>query len=111
MLHVFPMPLALVTAASAGDCAGLDERLCRLKVDCEVAQEHSGGHLAHVRAIEVKANALRDLGNRALAEAGVGAGGTRMPADGAGLDAAAECFRVEVRLVPSCLENLLRVLH
>src|SRR5680860_1850396 len=82
--------LALVTAGLARGGAGLQDGAGEVGVVTGVPGEHPPGGVAHIRAVQVGADARGQLGDHVLAEAGVGAGGTGLGALEARLDTGGE---------------------
>ena len=67
--------------------ARLEHCASQIRIVPSVARQDPCGYLTEVGAIDIRANALGEVGNRVLAQAGVGAGRTTLNASLAGLDA------------------------
>src|SRR4029453_2262857 len=77
---------AFCGAACAGDTAGLQEGSGDVGVVAGVPGQHRAGRAADVGAVQVGPDALRQLRNHVLAEAGVGARRTGFAASEARMD-------------------------
>src|SRR4051812_43872422 len=86
---------ALVAARLAGGGAGLEHRAGEVGVVAGVPGQHPEGGVADVGAVGAGADALGQLGDHVLTQAGVGAGGARLSAVQAGLDAVAQLLLVD----------------
>ena len=81
------MPLALVTAHPARHDARSEHRLAQVHRLRRPTQEQSSGCLADIGAVQIEPDALAQLGDVALGEAGISAGSTRLGAFEARLNA------------------------
>ena len=107
VLMVRRVALAFVAACPAGSDARVEDRACERGIKCRLPDQHRGGRVTHVRAVEVQANAAHEVADVGLAEAGIGtaAAGRRAPDDL--VDAASELLVVEEclpRMRPQHLE-------
>jgi hypothetical protein len=66
------VPLALLAAGAAGYCAGFDDGADDTQVGRGLADHDAAGRLAEIGAVEVDSNAVNQLLQVVLAEAGVG---------------------------------------
>ena len=87
---------ALCGAACAGDTAGLQEGSGDVGVVAGMPGQHCAGGGADVGAVQVGPDALRQLGNHVLAEAGVGARRTGFAAGEAGMDTVSQLLSINV---------------
>jgi hypothetical protein len=90
MFHPLRVPLAFIAADATSLHTGLHDRRRERRLERAYTTEHSARCRAHIRAVEVQANAS-DLGlDVVLAEAGVGTRRAALRAVVTGLDAADE---------------------
>lgn len=82
------MLLAFIAATSACGGAGLQDGAGEVGVVPGVPRQDAAGGFAYVGTVEVRADALGELGDHLLAETGVGAGCAGLGAVEAGFDAA-----------------------
>src|SRR3954451_17726192 len=94
LVHV-GVPLALVAARLARGGARLEDHAGDVRVVTGVPRQHPSGRLAHVGAVEARADALPEIGDHLLAEIGVGARGAGLRALHAGLDAGDQLLPVD----------------
>ncbi|HVD52664.1 MAG TPA: hypothetical protein VNC13_00645 [Propionibacteriaceae bacterium] len=87
---------AFCGAACAGDTAGLQEGSGDVGVVAGVPGQHRAGRGADVSAVQVGPDALRQLGDHVLAEAGVGARRTGFAASEAGMDTVSQLLSINV---------------
>lgn len=109
MLMMAGVALAFIAAHTAGLGAGPQHHTNDLLVRAGPAHCHGAGGGAHVGAVEVEADALRELLHRGLTEAGVGAGCTGTGAGVALLDAADQRVVGIASYVPVRANDLLHV--
>jgi hypothetical protein len=80
MLVVLRVPVAFVRAEAAGEGAGFEQRANEFFVGAGSARRNRSHGQAEVGAIEIKTNALPQLRDAALSDAGVGAGNAALSA-------------------------------
>jgi hypothetical protein len=95
MLHVLGVPLALFAANATRLGASLDDRSRDANVERRLAAENVSGRRAHVRAVEVQADAADERLDVVFTEARVRARGAGLGAVVTGFDTAAEHARVD----------------
>ncbi len=78
--------VARFLAAAAGFGAGLDQTQRVAPVEGGQPRQRPAGRLTGIGAVEVEADAAHEVGQRRLAQARIGAGGTRLGAIETGLD-------------------------
>jgi hypothetical protein len=111
MFHPLRVPLAFIAADETGLHTGLHERRRERRLERSYTAEHLARCRAHIRAVEVQANAS-DLGlDVVLAEAGVGTRRAALRAVVTGLDAANEVTGSHGRLPRVTFHHLPGVSH
>src|SRR3954471_5665787 len=89
------MTRALVAAGLAGGGAGFEHRSGQVRVVAGVPGEDPAHGVTDVGAVEIRADALPEFGDHVLAQACVGAGGARLGALDACLDALAQFVAID----------------
>ncbi len=107
MLMVAGVPLALLTAGSAGGCTSLDRCAEDTGIGFCLAREDPAGRLTSVGAVETKADTADQSLDVVLAETCVGATGASGGAVEAVVDAAHERLAIRARWMWMCLDELL----
>jgi hypothetical protein len=77
VLVVMGVPLALISAGTAGCGAGLDGRADGAEIVFRLARHHAAGGVAQIGAIKTQANATDHVSNVLLGETRVGASSAR----------------------------------
>jgi hypothetical protein len=94
MLMHTGMLLANVSANLTGKGASLQLALYQVPGGLCLARKQTAGRLAHIRAIQVEANALNQFADVRLSQAGICAGSTGLGAIKAGLNTGSKRRRV-----------------
>ena len=94
MLMMARVPLAFGRAGAAGGDAGLELRLHERQIGLGQPRDHRARGLAHIRAVEIEADAAPQLVDLLLAKTGIGAEQAALGAAEAGLDASGEQIQV-----------------
>jgi hypothetical protein len=111
VFHVPGVPFALGAAHLARCNTGLKLAAEEVPIRFRLARQDPSGHIAHVRAVQIEANALHHFLDVLLTEAGVSAACTALRAIETLLDAADESGRVDLRLAWMGSEHILNVIH
>jgi hypothetical protein len=75
VLVVMGVPLALISAGTAGCGAGLDGRAYDAEIGLRLARHHAAGGIAQIGAVKTQANAADHVSDVLLGETRVGASG------------------------------------
>jgi hypothetical protein len=111
VFHVPGVPFALGAAHLAGGGAGLKLAANEVPVGLRLAGQDSSRRIAHVRAVQVKANALHHFLDVLLAEAGISATCATLRATKTLFDAVDESGHIDLRLAWVSSEHVLNVIH
>jgi hypothetical protein len=98
--------LALVTARSAGHCAGFDHGAEKAEIRLGLPDQDATGGVADVGAVQAEANAAELVVYVRLGEVGVGVARARRRAVDAVLDAAHQQVAIESDRTWVCLEHV-----
>ena len=106
------MPLALIATEGAGLRARLKDATNQGRLGARLARHDRSGRRADISAVQVEADATRQLLHMLLiAEAGVGAGCTRLGAINAGADTFDQFSLIDRQLLRKQLSHWLRIRH
>jgi len=100
------VPLALISAGTAGGGAGLDGRAYDAEIGLRLARHHAAGRVAEVGAVKTQSNATDHVSDVLLGETRVGASSARGGAIDAVFDAAKKRLTINAGWVWMCRDDL-----
>ena len=106
MLVVMGVPLALISAGTAGCGAGLDDRAHDAEIGLRLARHHAAGGVAEIGAVKAQSNATDHVSDVLLGETRVGASSARGRAIDAVFNAAKKRLAINAGWVWMCRDDL-----